>query len=154
MSIRDTLLTVKFNAHVTDWNPPVDPATLLTDQEMAELAERYMGMWCREREDFPVEAVLYERGEIDACARELVSSGAIDSDNCYPNCASVERIIEGWANRKRAIKRALKGCTVYTCNGCNTVSYVDFTNGYPGMSEQELDAACLECGDKPLKKVE
>lgn len=138
-----------------EYNPPSDPLKGLSKEDKDQFAFQYMEMWVR-TEGFDDYAIMFEAGDADLLAHALVSSGAIDSKNCYPSCKAIEHRIEGWAKafrklsqktRRKRYDSAFKDCMIVSCSTCNHTQFP--AKGNYEMYRDTLDKECWECrGDK------
>jgi hypothetical protein len=125
-----------------------------TKEELDQEALEYMRQWT-ESEGWPIEAILYNQGDVENLALYLVEAGAIDSSMCYEHCKKIEAYIEKLAKRfkskgkyQKQLNETLKGTLVISCNDCNVVSYV---NDYNEVIYPELLTECWECKSKAIK---
>lgn len=140
-----------------EYNPPSDPLKGLSKDDKNQFAFEYMEMWVRE-EGFDDYAIMFQAGDADLLAHALVSSGAIDSENCYPSCKYIEQRIEKWAKEFKKLSHkaqrerydvAFKGCVIVSCQGCGHTQFPDKDN-YE-LYRADLNADCWECGSTQIK---
>lgn len=142
-----------------EYNPSSDPLKGLSKADKDQFAFEYMQMWVKE-EGFCDYAIMFESGDADLMASALVSSGAIDSSNCYSSCKAIEQRIEQWSKAFRKLPEseqrarydmAFKGCMIVSCSSCNHTQFP--TRGDYEMYKDTLDTECWEC-DAGTVKVE
>lgn len=139
----------------SEYNPPHDPLKGLTAIEIDDFIFAYMKMWY-DTERYTDFNAFYDAGHGDQCADWLVSAGAVQSDICYSHCKQIEKIIEMWArqfrkltdkNRRKQVDAALKGFTVYACNDCNLVQFVDLESACQTDADFKK---CWECSSENI----
>ncbi len=139
------------------YEPETDPLEGLNPYKPDDLIEilqivwDYMVMW-RDDESYRDINKIIESGDDEMLADYLVGAGAIQSDGCVPTCSRIERVIEGLAERYRALSQrtqakrmaaAFNGCTVYVCSACN---HHEFVNAEDCVTHEDMmDMPCAGC---------